>query len=63
MAVKEIRLIACKCLKCGWSWYPRTPAPAMCPKCKRWDWTIPGEVKSRKSPKKVNKSISTESLK
>ncbi|KKN58419.1 hypothetical protein LCGC14_0552320 [marine sediment metagenome] len=27
-----------KCLRCGFTWLPRTESPKRCPKCKSYDW-------------------------
>ena len=36
-------LAQCQCLKCGYTWVPRTVAPKMCPACLSRKWDKPKE--------------------
>ncbi len=66
----EISVTTLKCLyqDCLHEWTPRFPRlPAVCPKCKRYNWNTPyvgvvpkggkGNVKKRKRPKSANTAI------
>jgi predicted Zn-ribbon and HTH transcriptional regulator len=37
-----------KCLRCGWSWYPRIPDVIICPRCKSPYWNRPRKNKKVK---------------
>jgi hypothetical protein len=30
--------LPCKCLRCGYEWFPRISRPKVCPSCKSYDW-------------------------
>jgi hypothetical protein len=38
-----VDLPQCKCLRCFAIWIPRTPNPAVCPKCHSVHWNTPEE--------------------
>lgn len=44
--------MTCKCLRCGWTWEPRTENPKYCPGCKSPQWRTVSRYGQRKDEKK-----------
>lgn len=41
VAIKMVELPIFKCVRCLHTWYPRTPKPVVCPRCKSPYWDKP----------------------
>lgn len=39
--MRRVKLPKLKCLRCGWTWVPRIPVSAVCPKCHTPYWDTP----------------------
>ena len=40
MAKKAVRMLECKCERCGHEWISRIKNPKLCPKCKSAYWDV-----------------------
>jgi hypothetical protein len=50
----EVRLFMLTCRRCGYEWAPRYPRlPAVCARCKRFDWNEEKPVRGGRNPEKL----------
>jgi predicted Zn-ribbon and HTH transcriptional regulator len=46
MATKAVKVLECKCERCGHEWKSKGTNPKVCPKCKSPYWNEPRKEKS-----------------